>query len=118
MLTAAQADRIVRDGVAAMQRGDARAARLLFQQVANTAGADIAPPWLLIAQACRLERDEAGELAALDKLLADQPRHLRGLIMKGDLLGRKGGSKYRACQNCTDGSHDSSQMEFDFFETG
>ncbi|MFD1612108.1 aspartyl/asparaginyl beta-hydroxylase domain-containing protein [Sphingomonas tabacisoli] len=89
MLTAAQADQMVRDGVAAMQRGDAKAARHLFEDVA-AAGNGIAPPWLLIAQACRLERDEAGELSALDKLLAEQPRHVRGLIMKGDVLARRG----------------------------
>lgn len=89
MLTAAQADQMVRDGVAALQRGDAKAARRLFEDVA-AAGNGIAPPWLLIAQTCRMERDEAGELAALDKLLAEQPRHVRGLIMKGDVLGRRG----------------------------
>ncbi|GAO40806.1 hypothetical protein SCH01S_51_01390 [Sphingomonas changbaiensis NBRC 104936] len=89
MLTPAQADQLVRDGVAAMQRGDGTSARRAFEQVAS-AGNGIAPPWLLIAQACRLQRDEDAELAALDRLLADQPRHLRGLIMKGDLFGRRG----------------------------
>jgi aspartyl/asparaginyl beta-hydroxylase (cupin superfamily) len=89
MLTGQDADRLVRDGVAAMQRGDGSGARRLFEQVA-AAGNGIAPPWLLVAQACRLERDEEGELAALDKLLAEQPRHLRGLIMKGDVMGRRG----------------------------
>ena len=89
MLTAQDADRLVREGVAAMQRGDGMAARRRFEQVA-AAGNGIAPPWLLIAQACRLERDEEAELAALDKLLAEQPRHLRGLIMKGDVMGRRG----------------------------
>lgn len=89
MLTAEEVDRIVRDGVAAMQRGDASGARRAFERVA-AAGNGIAPPWLLIAQACRMDRDEDGEVAALDRLLADQPRNLRGLIMKGDLLGRRG----------------------------
>lgn len=89
MLSPAEADRLIREGVAAMQRGAAREARTAFERVA-AAGNGIAPPWLLIAQACRLERDEAGERAALDKLLADHPRHLRGLIMKGDLLDRRG----------------------------
>jgi aspartyl/asparaginyl beta-hydroxylase (cupin superfamily) len=72
-----------------MQRGVGAAARRLFEQVA-AAGNGVAPPWLLIAQACRLERDEDAELAALDRLLAEQPRHLRGLIMKGDVMGRRG----------------------------
>ena len=72
-----------------MQRGDAKAARHAFAQVA-AAGNGVPPPWLLIAQACRLDRDDGGELEALDRLLAEQPRHLRGLIMKGDLFARKG----------------------------
>lgn len=73
-----------------MQRGAAREARQAFERVAAEGGDDIAPPWLLIAQACRLERDEDGERAALDKLLAAQPRHLRGLLMRADQLGRAG----------------------------
>lgn len=89
MLTPDQADRIIREGVAAMQRGDGRNARAAFEQVAS-AGNGIAPPWLLIAQACRLERDAEGELAALDRLLGEQPRHIRGLIMKGDVMQRQG----------------------------
>lgn len=89
MFNQAEADRIVREGVAALQRGATGEARRLFEQVA-AAGNGVPPPWLLIAQACRLERDDAGELAALDKLLDEQPRHLRGLIMKGDLLARQG----------------------------
>lgn len=89
MLTATQADQMVREGVAALQRGDSRTARQLFGEVA-TAGNGIAPPWLLLAQACRLERDDSGERAALDKLLTEQPRHVRGLIMKGDLMARQG----------------------------
>jgi aspartyl/asparaginyl beta-hydroxylase (cupin superfamily) len=89
MLSQAEADQIVRQGVAAMQRGAPAEARRLFEQVA-AAGNGVAPPWLLIAQACRAERDDQGESAALDRLLSDQPRHLRGLIMKGDLLARQG----------------------------
>lgn len=89
MLTPDQADRLVREGVSAMQRGAGAEARRAFEQVAS-AGNGIAPPWLLIAQACRLERDDSGELNALDRLLAEQPRQLRGLIMKGDLLKRQG----------------------------
>jgi aspartyl/asparaginyl beta-hydroxylase (cupin superfamily) len=89
VLSPAQADQLVRDGVAALQRGDPRSARRLFEQVA-AAGDGIPPPWLLIAQTCRMERDEAGELAALDRLLGEQPRHLRGLIMKGDVMARRG----------------------------
>lgn len=89
MLTPQQAEQLVRDGVAAMQRGAAAEARRAFEQVAN-AGNGVAAPWLLLAQACRLQRDDAAELTALDRLLAEQPRHLRALIMKGDWLERHG----------------------------
>lgn len=92
MLTQGEADRLIREGVAAMQRGAPGEARRLFEQVAS-AGGGVVPPWLLIAQACRAERDSGGERAALDQLLADQPRHLRGLIMKGDLLAREGDAR-------------------------
>lgn len=89
MMTPAEADQLVRAGVAAMQRGDARAARAAFAQV-TAAGGEIPPPWLLLAQACRLDRDEDGERAALEHLLAAQPRNLRGLIMRADQLARGG----------------------------
>lgn len=85
----AEADHLIRTGVAAMQRGAPREARAAFERVA-VAGHGIAPPWLLIAQACRMLQDEHGERAALDKLLDAQPRNLRGLIMRADQLGRGG----------------------------
>jgi aspartyl/asparaginyl beta-hydroxylase (cupin superfamily) len=87
---AQEADHLVREGVAAMQRGAAAEARRAFEQVTAAAADGTPKPWLLLAQACRLQRDEAGEIAALDKLLAEQPRQLRGLIMKGDWLARSG----------------------------
>lgn len=92
----AEADQLIRTGIAAMQRGDGGAARRAFEQVA-AAGNGVPPPWLLIAQACRLERDEEAELTALDKLLAEQPRHVRALVMKGDLMARR--SDQRAAQS-------------------
>ena len=92
MLGKGEADRLVREGVAAMQRGAAVEARRAFEAVTR-AGDGIAPPWLLLAQACRLQRDDQAEIAALDKLLTEQPRHLRGLIMKGDWLARAGDAR-------------------------
>ncbi len=92
MLGKGDADRLVREGVAAMQRGAAVEARRAFEAVTR-AGDGIAPPWLLLAQACRLQRDDQAEIAALDKLLTEQPRHLRGLIMKGDWLARAGDAR-------------------------
>jgi hypothetical protein len=34
------------------------------------------------------------------------------------LLGRKRGREYRACQECADGSHESSQTGSNIFDTG
>lgn len=84
----AEVDRLLREGVAAMQRGDARAARTHFEHVGSLQG--VVPPYLLIAQSCRALGDEAAEAQALDALLAEQPRHLRGLLMKGDAAVRRG----------------------------
>ena len=90
-----------------MQRGASGEARRLFEQVAAS-GNGVKAPWLLIAQACRVERDENGERAALDRLLAEQPRHLRGLIMKGDLLARHGDAR---------GAHSFYQLALNVAET-
>ncbi|WP_380875115.1 hypothetical protein ACFB49_03410 [Sphingomonas sp. DBB INV C78] len=88
-LNAAEADVMVREGVAAMQRRDAATARRLFETLADPASG-IVPPWILLAQACRLEGDHAAEEVAVDRLLADQPRNLRALVMKGDCRARQG----------------------------
>ncbi len=95
-MTMAAAEQLVREGVAAMQRRDGRAARAAFEQMAALPGVE--PPWLLLAQACRLTDDDRAEEAALDRLLAAQPRNLRALIMKGDLRLRLRDS--RAAASC------------------
>lgn len=99
-MSAAEAERAVRDGVAALQRGDAALAKRLFGEV-TARGSPIPAPWFLLAQACRHAGDAAGEEAALDRVLADQPRHLAALIMRGDCHMRGGdrraaGAFYRA----------------------
>ncbi|HEX8446159.1 MAG TPA: aspartyl/asparaginyl beta-hydroxylase domain-containing protein [Sphingomonas sp.] len=83
-LTAAVVDGLLREGVAAMQRRDAETARARFGAVTRDAP-EIGPAWLLLAQACHLAGDPAAEDAALDRLLALDADHVRGLIMKGDL---------------------------------
>jgi aspartyl/asparaginyl beta-hydroxylase (cupin superfamily) len=91
---------LVRAGVETMGRGDSGAARLLFERVIRDRPADEAAWWGL-ALACRDLGDEAGQLAAVDRVLAGNPGHLRALIMKGDHLatagdGRAAGAFYRA----------------------
>ncbi len=95
-MTMQAAEQLIREGVAAMQRRDGGAARAAFEQVAAMPGVE--PPWLLLAQACRLTGDDRAEGTALDRLLAAQPRNLRALIMKGDLRLRLRDS--RAAASC------------------
>ncbi len=96
---------LVRTGVETMGRGDAEAARLLFERVIRDRPADEAALWGL-ALACRDLGDETGQLAAVDKVLAGNPGHLRALIMKGDHFavagdGRAAGAFYRAAVDRT-----------------
>jgi aspartyl/asparaginyl beta-hydroxylase (cupin superfamily) len=91
---------LVRAGVETMGRGDAEAARLLFERVIRDRPGDEAAWWGL-ALACRDLGDETGQLAALDRVLAGNPGHLRALIMKADHFfaagdGRAAGAFYRA----------------------
>ena len=74
---------MLRAGFDAMQRRAPGEARRIFGELA-AAAPDLKPPWLLIAQACRMDGDSLAEEDALDRLLADEPRNVRGLIMKGD----------------------------------
>lgn len=76
---------IIADARAAMQRRDGAATKRLLSQLAE---ADT--PWLLLAQACNLEGDEAGEQAALQKQLESDPRHLPALILSGEMKLRAG----------------------------
>lgn len=87
-ISAAEAEAMVRSGVAALQRGDpGEAVRLL--RAAAEAGS-VPPPWFLLAQACRHGGDPQGEEDALERLLEAQPRHLGGLIMRADCHFRSG----------------------------
>ena len=82
-MSAAEAEAEIRAGVAALQGRDAAAARRHFETVIER-GSPLPPPWLALAQACRHAGDRRAEEAALDQLLAAQPRHIGALILKGD----------------------------------
>jgi aspartyl/asparaginyl beta-hydroxylase (cupin superfamily) len=82
-LSIAEAERIVRGGVAALQQGDPRAAQRAFRRVTATGRAN-AQIWLLLAHASRQAGDSEAEDEALDSLLKLEPGSVRGLIMKGD----------------------------------
>lgn len=84
----AGAEAILRQASDALGRGDSRTARELLQPLAGQSGPP--PALFLFAQACRMDNDKEAELAAIDRLLALQPGHLGGLLMKGVALSRAG----------------------------
>ncbi len=72
-----------RDGLAALQRGDATTARAAFAAVVDSGRAS-PRLLLLLADACAKLGDAKGEDAALDKVLALDARNLAALTVKGD----------------------------------
>ena len=86
-MSAAEAEAAIRSGIAALQRGNAKHAQQLFEEVVGR-GSPLPPPWFPLAQACRHTGDHQAEEAALDKVLSDQPRNIGALIMKGDCRRR------------------------------
>src|SRR5258708_6327718 len=84
-----ETERLTREGVQALQQGRVAEARGRFEAVAET-GQGGAQIWLLRAIACRAEKDDAAEEAALDRLLEIAPQAVRGLIMKGDCRVKAG----------------------------
>lgn len=98
-MSAAEAERSIAAGVAALRKGDAEGAKQILHEVIGR-GNPLPAPWFLLAQACRHAGDRDGEDAALDKVLEAQPRNIGALIMKGDCYARNGdkraaGSFYR-----------------------
>jgi aspartate beta-hydroxylase len=87
-------------GFEALKRGDASAARDLFQQA--VAGADAgADAWFGLAVAQQRLGAAAEESAALDQALARDANHLPALISKGDLYIRRGDGRAGAAYYAT-----------------
>jgi aspartyl/asparaginyl beta-hydroxylase (cupin superfamily) len=84
-----EAVRLVTQGAEALRQGRAAEARRHLERVTQTGRAN-SQIWLLLAMACRGEGDPAGEEAALDRLLAQEPRLLRARIMKADCRAKAG----------------------------
>ena len=74
-----------RRGVAALRSGDVAGARQAFS-AAVAADARNLDAWLGLAFACAKLGDDTATLAAVDRALEIDPRHLRGLIFKADHL--------------------------------
>jgi aspartyl/asparaginyl beta-hydroxylase (cupin superfamily) len=83
-LPRADADLLARQGLDALRAGDGASARTIFDRLVLDAPAEVPRPWLPLAQACRITGDSAGEAAALQALLKEQPRHIAGLLLMGD----------------------------------
>jgi aspartate beta-hydroxylase len=76
------------EGMEALRRGDARAARELFERAIATGAAD-GDTWFALSLAHDRLGHSAEESAAVDKVLELNPRHLPALIRKGDLYTRR-----------------------------
>ena len=79
-------------GIDALRKGNARVARDSFQQLVGQGVAD-ARVFLALAQACTLLKDHVAARAALENVLALEPRNVLALIMKADYLQALGDSR-------------------------
>ncbi len=82
-------ERTAHAGIAALQRGDAGAARAAFDQIVAS-GRATPQIWLLLAQACDMADDRPAVHGALDQVIAADPGNPYALVMKGELFGRAG----------------------------
>jgi aspartate beta-hydroxylase len=88
-LSRAEAEKIGKEGVAALHRGNAIAARAAFDRLVAWGGA--APQVrLFLAEACRQIGDSDAEASALDQLLAAEPHNIPALLMRADAYRRAG----------------------------
>ena len=84
-----EAERLAKEGVDALQRGQPAIARARFESIAQSGRAN-GQIWLLLAVACRSDNDGGAEEAALDQLLTLEPQAVRGHIMKADCRANAG----------------------------
>lgn len=79
----------VQAGIETLQSGDATGARYIFERSAAARPADLGA-WFGLALAHRALGGETGEVAALDRVLGLDPRHIFALSMKADHFARVG----------------------------
>ena len=84
---------ITQQAITALRGGDANRARDLLNAVVNDPPPGETPPWFLLAQACQMVGDAAGQGEALTRLLAEEPRHLGGLLLMAGLKAAQGDSR-------------------------
>src|SRR5262252_2183720 len=78
-------------GQLAFRRGDMQGARAAFQRLCDIDGSD-AQRWIHLALACRNLSDQEAEESAIQRALSLDPTDLVALILRADLLERKGKS--------------------------
>ncbi|MEO8347060.1 MAG: aspartyl/asparaginyl beta-hydroxylase domain-containing protein [Betaproteobacteria bacterium] len=79
-------------GIEALRRGNAHEARESFERIASQGQAD-AGIFLALAQACTRLKDHVAARAALENVLALEPRNVLAMIMKADYLETLGDSR-------------------------
>jgi len=88
-MTRQEADGLFQSGVEALRQGRASEARQRFERL-TAAGATGELPWLLLAISRREDQDPQAEEEALNRLLQDEPRSVRGNILKADCRANAG----------------------------
>ncbi|MCG2584990.1 aspartyl/asparaginyl beta-hydroxylase domain-containing protein [Massilia sp. TS11] len=83
----------VAQGVQFLSKGDAVRARQAFGAALAAGLNDDVTPHLGIAMACMHLGDQRAAMAALDQVLALEPRHLRALVFKADIFDAAGDEK-------------------------
>lgn len=78
--------RLYAEGVDALRRGDAAAARRRFDEIVAGGGAN-KDVWFALARAAHAGRDFRGAIDALSNVLKPEPHNLQALLMTGDCYG-------------------------------
>jgi tetratricopeptide (TPR) repeat protein len=85
-------ENLEQEAIAALQVGDGKKAREVFERVVSMGQAN-ASSWLGLAFACAQLGDNAATLAAVDKSLKLEPQNIRAIIFKADHLEKLGESR-------------------------
>ena len=92
MISVAEAEKMVREGAAALQSGDAQTARVAFRRVTDSGRAN-AQIWLLLAHASRMAGDWPEVESACDAVLTQESTNLRALVFKADARDGQGDAR-------------------------